>query len=173
MTDLANLATEKSTPALVEQIFDGQLMLPNKTPTTVYTVFAKMVQLATGAWTPAFSLGGASTDWYTGGVEWAFHADQAEYGLFVTFVLLSGIEELEVSPNSPPFWFSSSFTPGGLTLPAQSSCMPALASTVLTYHFRIVPTFQAAPFDPVIVVTPISGDGNGNGHGHAARGRRA
>jgi hypothetical protein len=155
MIDLVATATTKN-PKSVDSETDDCLVLPRgATPKTVYV---KPVAQVAG-----FALEAAAPVWHTKGVSWEFSADETEYGLFITFVLLPGIVELELSDlvGAPPFWFSEKWVPLLGAHANELCCAPVVAKATTTYSF-IVKLASGVRHDPKIVVTPFPGDGDGD-----------
>jgi hypothetical protein len=164
MMELAQIAA-KQTSGGQYSVNHRALKLPRTRPsTTFYTVYARAIDPKTqgdGASRVGFALEENATEWYTRGVRWKFEPDEIEYGLFICFVLVDGIEELELPkrPDGPPFWFSTTWTPSSRTLANQMCCTPLVPNTKTRYHFRAKLT-SGEYVDPIIIVNPINSIGD-------------
>jgi hypothetical protein len=161
MTELAHIATPAQDAALIHRY----LKLPRQGNRTVYTVYAKAIDPSTqpdGKPRVAFAREPNATEWFTRGIKWKFAPDEVEYGLFLNFVLLEGIEELELTDRpTPPYWFSSTWAPEPGSSLHQLCCTPLIAGHKARYHFR-ARLSGGVKVDPVIVVNPINTTGDGD-----------
>jgi len=150
MTDVAP-TTDRIQPTVAD---DPLLTIPSTGGASPKTIYVKPIVVA-GVTKAGFALTSTALTWPTGGVQWQFSADDVKYGLFINFVLLTGVEELSIKDDAPAFWFSDLWTPlAGQQ--AQQSCMPIVASVTTTYHF-LAKFPGGGSIDPKIVVTPIPG----------------
>jgi hypothetical protein len=161
MTELAQIAPEQ-TPEAQHSIVHDYLKLSRTMPfTTYYTVYARAVDPDTdGISRVAFALEQNATEWHTRGVKWKFRPDEVEYGLFLCFVLVEGIEELALpkQPVASPFWFSTTWIPSSTPLVNQMCCTPLVPDKKTRYHFRAKLT-SGSYVDPKIIVSPINNTG--------------
>jgi hypothetical protein len=152
MTDLARRAAIETTttPYAVEI---SPLLLPLPRGSAAKTVYVKTFQTSTGK-VAGFALQETSPAWLFGGMTWAYDPSDLQYGLFITFVLGDGIEELQCK-ELPLFWFSDPSSSDDSIQRTQASCAPVAAVAGMEYHFTVTFTDQTK-FDPKIVITVIS-----------------
>jgi hypothetical protein len=141
-----------------DQENSGLLILPSKGGATPKTVYAKQV-IINGQQKAGFALQSTATTWHTGGISWEFAPEDAEYALFINFVLVSGISKLALNtnpttPTNPTFWFSEGPTPVDAQTGNQWSCAPIVVGKTTTYHFN-AKLEGGTMFDPKIVITPL------------------
>ena len=170
MTELAHIATRQYHGA-EDTIIDRYLELPEGEPyRTAYTVYARATEPSTEGDNPrvCFALERDATEWYTRGVRWGFREDEADYGLFLGFVLLDGIAELAPPrhPGASPMWFSTLLAPGSAV--DQLCCAPPRPGERTRYHFR-ARLSRGGYVDPVIVVHPINTMGDEDDHAEPVR----
>ena len=159
MTDLAQTSNDKTG---LQAADDELLMLPSEGGAIPRTVYVKAItgdlikRAGFALQNPSASKTSATL--VTAGVEWEFEPDDVQYGCFINFVLVDGIDELKLPdplpPSDPVFWFSETYSPIAGQALNQLSCTPIVAKQTTTYHFRAMFT-GGGSIDPKIVITPI------------------